>query len=155
MVLYWNTANEINLQQYEVEKSTDGLTYNKITSIPAKGNTSNTYNVTDNAPTKGFNYYRLKIIDKDGRFNYSNIVTADFSAKEKISISPVPAKDYIIVNGTDNFNQLQITDVTGKTVRLMNKNSTNRYSMTGLNSGIYFVRLTGGQVSETIKIVIQ
>jgi len=155
VALYWNTANEINLQQYEVEKSTDGLNYSKITAQLAKGNTSNTYTATDRIPIKGFNYYRLKMIDKDRRFNYSNIVRVDFSVIEKISISPVPAKDYIIVNGTDNFNHLQITDITGKRVRTINKNSTNRYSLAGLINGIYFVRLSGGENAETIKIVIQ
>ncbi len=74
--LNWVTANELNTKQFEVERGSDGRNFTKIATVAAKGNsnTPTSYDLVDPMPLKGVNYYRLKMVDIDGKFEYSQIV---------------------------------------------------------------------------------
>jgi hypothetical protein len=74
--LNWVTANELNTKHFEVERSADGINFIKIATVNAKGfsSTPTSYDLVDPTPNPGVNYYRLKIIDFDSRFEYSQIV---------------------------------------------------------------------------------
>lgn len=155
VLLYWNTENEINLQRYEVERSADGRSFKTISTVAAKGNSSNTYTATDNTPVNGINYYRLKIIDKDGTVRYSVILKIDFSKKYPVSILPNPAHDYIIINGADKFKQVRLVDMNGTTVKQFAKNSSSRYSISGIAAGVYLLQFINDDEVQAEKIVIQ
>ena len=114
-----------------------------------------TYASTDFNPIKGINYYRLKTIDVGGTFTYSYIVKADFTQQSTISISPNPAKNYIIVNGAGAYRQIQLFDESGRIVKQINKENDNRYNITGLNKGIYFIKFIGAENMPVQKIVIE
>jgi hypothetical protein len=98
--LSWTTDQENNSNRFEVERSTDGATWTKIASIAAKGNSSvqNKYAYTDKVPVAGINYYRLKMIDMDNTFEYSEIksVRAAFSAN--VRVYPNPASNFVHVS---------------------------------------------------------
>ena len=115
----------------------------------------NGYEANDVQPLTGINYYRLKMVDKDGKFNYSIIIKVDLTKKYTVSIVPNPAHDYIIINGADNFKNIQLIDATGKLVRQLNKTTANRYDIPGLNRGLYFVRLTAPGETITVKVIIE
>jgi hypothetical protein len=70
----WSTSEEHNADLYQVERSTDGLTWNMIGSVKAAGNSTdiNQYSFTDKNITK-LTYYRIKEIDLDGRFSYTAV----------------------------------------------------------------------------------
>ena len=155
VLLSWNSENEINLQRYDVERSSDGRTFTKINEVKAKGNSTNTYNITDAAPLSGLNYYRLKIIDKDGTFRYSIILKADFSKKYLVSVLPNPAHDYIIINGANKFKRVQLIDMNGKIIKQFTVNSNNRYTTTGIPQGVYLLQLINDDEQQTEKIIIQ
>lgn len=155
VLLSWNTENEVNLLRYEVEKSTDGRPFTKLTEKTARGNSTNAYTATDDKPVNGINYYRLKIIDKDGSYRYSIILKADFTKKYLVSILPNPAHDYIIINGADKFKRVQLIDMSGKVVKQFIKNSNNRYTVSGLAQGIYLLQLINDDEKQVEKIVIQ
>ncbi|MFN8243855.1 MAG: Ig-like domain-containing protein [Ferruginibacter sp.] len=74
--LNWKTAQEMNTDHFEVERSTDGINFTQIGKVAARGSLSSVtnYNMVDPIPVKGMNYYRLKILDKDGTYEYSKIV---------------------------------------------------------------------------------
>ena len=74
--LNWVTASEYNTKHFEVERSSDGQSFEKMTTVGARGNSSSatSYDLADTQPLKPITYYRLKIIDFDGKFEYSNIV---------------------------------------------------------------------------------
>lgn len=154
-LLYWNTENEINLQRYEVERSADGRSFAKISAVPAKGNSINAYSIADNSPLSGLNFYRLKIIDKDGSFRYSIILKADFSKKYFVSVLPNPAHDYIIINGADKFKQVRLVDMNGATVKQFVKNSNSRYNISGISAGVYLLQFINDDEVQSEKIVIQ
>ena len=154
-LLYWNTENEINLLRYEVERSADGRSFVKITESPAKGNNYNSYSAADNNPLPAINYYRLRIIDKDGSFKYSIILKADFSKKYLVTVLPNPAHDYLLINGADKFKKVQLVDMNGKTVKMFVKSSSNRYSIAGIPQGFYLLQFINDDERQTEKIVIQ
>jgi len=94
----WKVENQVNAASYEVEKSTDGNSFNKSISLAANGvnNSSATYNWLDANAVKGMNYYRIKMIDHNGRHTYSSTAKVYVSsATPGISIYPNP-----IVNNT-------------------------------------------------------
>lgn len=155
VLLNWNTENEINLLRYDVEKSTDGRIFIKLTEIPAKGNSNNAYTSTDDKPVNGINYYRLKIIDKDGSYRYSIILKVDFTKKYLVSILPNPAHDYIIINGADKFKRVQLVDMNGKLVKQFITNSNNRFNTTGIPQGVYMLQLINDDERQAQKIIIQ
>jgi uncharacterized repeat protein (TIGR03803 family) len=154
--LNWVTENEINVASFEVEKSSNASDFTATATVAAKGNIApNNYSINDNHPFAGVNYYRLKAVDKNNQFKYSGIVKVDFSKRYTISILPNPAKDFITINGADAFKQIQVIDVTGTVVKQMNKEATNRYNISGLNKGVYFIKLINQQETVTSKIVIE
>mgnify|MGYP000900627634 CR=1 FL=1 len=79
--LQWITASELNSDKFEIEKSTVSGVWNTIGDVRAAGNSNIklTYNFTDNNPVVGDNYYRLKMIDIDGTFKYSNTINIPIS----------------------------------------------------------------------------
>ncbi|MDP4244321.1 MAG: T9SS type A sorting domain-containing protein [Bacteroidota bacterium] len=115
--LSWTTAQESNSSHFDIERSTNGSEWNKVGEVAAKGNAylPSLYAYTDENPSNGNNYYRLKMIDLDGRSTYSAIrVIARASLSAKVSFFPNPAHDYVNV-------ALSGSSATQVTVRLLNQ----------------------------------
>ena len=88
----WNVAQELNISSYYIEKSIDGISYSKVGVENAYGNNSTaaSYRWIDKNASNGKNYYRLKALDFDGSFKYSQIVYATINGKSNITIFPNP-----------------------------------------------------------------
>lgn len=96
--LFWNTTNEINVSHFTIEKSTDGRTYNSIGTIAAQnGAASNNYSFTDAAIQSGVVYYRLKMVDRDGKFKYSQVIAINSKKADILSVFPNPVADNLFV----------------------------------------------------------
>jgi uncharacterized delta-60 repeat protein len=76
VLLSWNTVSELNTSAFEIERSKDGITFSKIGEVKAAGNSlsEKEYQYTDHHPIMGVGYYRMKMLDKDGRSTFSPIV---------------------------------------------------------------------------------
>ncbi len=108
----WITASETNNDYFTVEKSADGVNFEKIVSVKGAGSYSRmlTYNSTDYFPFAGQSYYRLKQTDFDGKFTYSNIVPINTGAQSTLTVYPNPAADNDVI-------QISVpTELKGKTV---------------------------------------
>jgi hypothetical protein len=90
-LLAWKTGSEINLSRFEAEKSSNGRHYEKIGQVLATG--SGTYSFTDNNLANVTNYYRLKMVDNDGKFNYSKVIL--LKQDNAISISATRPNPFI------------------------------------------------------------
>lgn len=89
----WVTNNEVQVQSFEVERAADAISFKNIATETAKNNISNNYSVFDKNITTGIWYYRIKIINVDGSFKYSNIVTVNLNNKgEQLTVYPNPVK---------------------------------------------------------------
>jgi hypothetical protein len=96
--LEWKTASEKNNDRFEIERSDDGRNFELIGIVAGNGTTDQpvVYRWADNTPLRGNNYYRLRQVDYDGAFEYSNIVRIRHTAngKEQALIVPNPSKQY-------------------------------------------------------------
>lgn len=157
----WTTTTEINTNFFVVEWSKDGFDFEPITNTKAKGsyNTRSIYHYLHKTPSIGTNYYRLKSVDYDGTFEYSNIKVLIFkhTLLDAINLFPNPFQDQIYI-------QLTLENTTDVTLSLINplgqtvahKELLSLYGSTNivwslidkdLPSGNYFIKiLIDGQV---------
>ena len=97
IVLNWSTLMELNTRKFIVEKSNDAVTFRPLADIPAFGSSQVTrnYDYIDNAVLNNINYYRLKIIDVDGTWLYSKIISVFAPAVHIVGVFPNPVKDLL------------------------------------------------------------
>ncbi|WP_460552258.1 T9SS type A sorting domain-containing protein [Ferruginibacter profundus] len=155
-LLEWITENEINLSRFEIERSTTGGNFTVIAVKNATGiNSSRTeYSYADLAPAAGTSYYRLKMIDNDGKFSYSNVVVISSSRNGDVSISnvaPNPFTEKVSITVTLNKAtalQLQVIDFSGRlcsTKNMEGKKGNNYIELNGLGKlaqGVYYIRVS-------------
>lgn len=159
-LLKWSTLQEQNTASFVVERGIDGVTFEKIGSVKAAGNSVSTinYNFVDASPAVGVNYYRIKRMDKDGKFTYSEVRSLTFDVKGKVSITPNPATDKIVVTIPGNTKQLRATLYSNKGEKMgtfVITGETNRINLPGYAKGVYYVTIAGEDYSTTEKIVIE
>jgi hypothetical protein len=95
----WTVENEMNVKQYEVEKSINGAQFNLIAvkSAAANGGRAAIYATVDASPMEGYNYYRIKSVDINGQTAYTNVVKVLMgNIKQDITIYPNPITDGMI-----------------------------------------------------------
>jgi hypothetical protein len=164
----WASATEENSSHFEVERSSDGITFEMLGIVAANGNTvtNQSYVLLDEKPLQGIGYYRLKMVDLDDTFEYSNIVSVSFNKKNneiQLSISPNPATDVVhFAISKDEINNaiIEIHSITGQLIfqKMVNKNDTNPrfdWNTEGAVQGIYIATLTSGNERTMKKIIIQ
>jgi hypothetical protein len=153
----WSTATEENTDKFIVERSSNGASFTSIGTVKAAGSTTtgNSYTFPDLSPLSGNNYYRLKIIDKDGSIELSHVVRINFS-KTNFSIIPNPAKDkFVIITSINQPMALQVVDLAGKIIKTHTlTNQTTQVSVSGLAKGLYLVKLFTPTEIITRKLVV-
>ena len=130
--LEWKTASESNTRLFEIERSNNGSGYKKIGIVNAAGNstTLKTYNFYDREIALAANYYRLRMVDKDGSSAYSNIVLLkNETSNQNITILNNPFQSYLDIRFGKvpfGFVKLQLTDMKGKIIKVVNYESLNQ-----------------------------
>lgn len=154
-ILNWSTANEINNHGFEIQKSTDGKSFEWIGFVKGNGTTYNVsrYTFTDFSPNSGTEYYRLKQLDFDGAFEYSPIVYAK-QKEPAVELSPNPFSGVLVINSESVITHAEIFDITGriKTSAAFNSNNAHIYT-DELGSGVYFIKIYSGDTSITKRII--
>ncbi len=172
-MLQWTTSTEINNAGFEIQRSSNATNFTSIgnmvsKSITGNSNTITTYDFIDFKPLTGTNYYRLKQLDKDGKFSYSSVVTLKSNKLVSPAISaiyPNPVKDRLTITigspSAENVS-LVISDLSGKILRQRNIALTNGEvsifeNTSNLATGTYLIKLVSekGTKIETKKIVKQ
>lgn len=99
--LSWKTATESNNARFEIERSGDNAVFVKIGEVAPADNAINgaAYSFTDRSPLSAKTYYRIKQVDKDGRFEFSKTVTIDGGRTTLLSVYPNPVRDVLTVKG--------------------------------------------------------
>ncbi len=140
VMLSWETASENNNDFFEIERSENGKDFAAIGKIDSKGDSRDIvkYSFIDKMPINGTDYYRLKQVDFDGRYEYSNVVNVAISGRE-LSIFPNPASDYIIIENVENWDNVTICDMKGDKVFLPRISNT-KVDISNLKKGIYNIK---------------
>ena len=141
--LQWQTASEFNNDGFEVQRSSNGKEWKKMGFVAGNGTTVETqdYTFLDERPIAGANYYRLKQIDFDGTFEYSDVVAiSDESAitKDELTTFPNPVMEVLNYQVTDMeaVRSVQLFDVFGKLVKVAAR-VDGQLSLSDLATGMY------------------
>jgi F5/8 type C domain/Secretion system C-terminal sorting domain len=153
--LQWATSMELNSSYFDVERSTDGVTFQKITSVKAIGNSDvmQNYSAQDPNPAEGINYYRLKEVDLDNNVTYSQVRPVRFGKQPDPIIYPNPSTSYFdVIAGSETVSEITLFNVSGKTllsVQNQSGSSTISISTADLAPGVYIVQIkTASRVYE-------
>ncbi len=121
VLLTWQTASEQNSKGFEIERSEDGLLWNTIGHVASKamnGNSSSVlhYDFADNSPLQGRNFYRLKQLDFDGRFDFSKVLWIQMDAVSRIRLYPNPTSGIINISGLKQGSIITLYSTAGNRV---------------------------------------
>lgn len=157
----WGTVSQKNSLLYVIEKSLNGIDWEEVDRVSAKGNSSTftEYALFDGSPTVGTNYYRLKEIDYDGKTHLYGVevieITVDASS---YLIYPNPSKGgKVTVETPDEFPKydLEVYAATGQFVKKIILKPGKNDVDTGLQPGVYIAKLKIGSGGLQKELVIQ
>jgi len=162
-LLQWQTADELNVVKYNIQRSLDGNTFTTIGSVNSTGNSTATKNyrytdITISHLTVPRIYFRLQIADMDGKVSYSGIEMIKPAAGLSVSLAPNPVHDRIIISSTDNIKALSIINSKGqvfKQVFLPGISNQQQIELKELPAGSYFIKVVGEKQSWTSQFIKQ
>lgn len=158
--LTWETASERNFSNFVVERSTDGEHFEAILSVDGNGFTDErkTYLEDDLYPHQGINYYRLKLIDLDGSFDYSVIRVVSINSEiDEWQVYPNPTKNLVFFKQANREMpaSANLYDING--IRLkhaqFNEQEEVFFNLASLETGIYFIKIQIGDQVVTRRII--
>ena len=160
--LKWYATFETSFKKYEIERSTDGAIFNKIGEVEGR-NLANYSFVDDNLPKGSVAYYRLKMIDADGKFKNSAIVSVKLNNNlSNALVYPNPTMDNLNIRLYETLyanSTLQVADVTGRIVKQQNVAANNfniSLDVKTLAAGRYFIKISNDkQIINQSFVVIK
>lgn len=157
--LSWTTASEINNSHFEIERSEDGEHFSRIGYVAGYGNSVITqeYSFVDGSPKTGLNYYRLKQMDFDGKFEYSKIETIKIdNAISVISIYPNPTRDILYVEGIKDSYKLTIYNQLGKVIATYGIEAIeNELDISQLSQGVYYFQFSSQGTNQVERVIVK
>ncbi|MFC4261452.1 T9SS type A sorting domain-containing protein [Ferruginibacter yonginensis] len=147
----WTTDNEIGVQQFELLRSTNAVNFTKVATVAARNNATNAYSWLD-AANNNTTYYRLKMIDLDGKVNYSNIITVKAQKTTSLSVFPNPTTSNITLNYPLLRNNASVTvySLDGRKImqqQALKNTTTNTVDVSSLKAGTYNVTIINNDVT--------
>lgn len=156
----WQTANEVNVSHYRIERSLDGKEFNTIGRIKANNRSKNDYVFRDDAlPSVATIYYRIVGVDIDGAITISTIQKVELrESKTNIQVFPNPAKDVVFLSSKQVIKEIKVINVFGQMVgNLQNINAlTTQLKVDNLSKGVYVLQIVlQNKEIETQKLLVQ
>jgi hypothetical protein len=156
--LKWTVTNETNVSIYDVEFSKDGQNFTSIGKVTPLGATaaSNYYGFIHTSPINGTNYYRIKMIDKDGSVRYSAIRQAEINVSG-ILVYPNPFKNYlnVILKDASGAVKLRMTDISGRVVLTKEFSGAITLNINNITNGVYILQVIDGSTIHSFKVFKQ
>jgi hypothetical protein len=156
--LIWNTDDESGFDSYVIEKSSDGRTFTAIGTVKAAN--QRVYSFTDGSATGDNSFYRLKMVDINGSYKYSYVVSIKSKVNANISLSPNPVKNNLIIQHpkVTTAGSIQIITANGqlvKSIRLASNAVMSYVDMSGFTSGLYHIVYKSGSDMFTKTVIKQ
>ena len=155
--LLWKTASEVNAKEFQVERLDNANSFVQIGSVKAVGNTNriSMYSFVDNSPSKqSIRYYRLKMMDYDGNFKYSNVIkVSNENVGNEVTVFPNPTSEKISISNSNlNFASMsfKVMNLTGEVVKVGTA-SINEINVSDLAAGMYMISVTD-ESNEAITV---
>jgi len=163
--LTWTTMQESGSSHFEILRSADGINFSYLGTVTAKGTSDvqTDYKFNDIKVPAGMNYYRLKLVDRDGNFQYSNIVAlkADIAGVIITGVYPTPFVNKVnisISSETTTRADVRLFDNSGKLVAskqatlVQGVNTIVVDDLARLATGVYFIKVQAGDLIHTQRI---
>lgn len=163
----WQVDNQVNMQEYRVEKSTNGKDYATAAVIAATNTDSATYHWTDVNPTEGDNFYRISMVNADGRSRYTQMIKVTTGKIAKvITVSPNPVTGSVmnlqVTNQPTGIYLLKLLSTNGQAIfktSFKHNGGNARHAINlpaGISDGAYQLEVvTPGKTSNTQSIIIR
>ena len=157
----WGTSNEISVKNYNIERSADGIYFNKVGAVNANGAGTNNYSWFDSSPANGTNYYRIKCIDLDGKFMYSGVLVINNTGNNVFTVFPNPVKkaEMLQINLQSGIaTKVEIMNVAGQLLYSKHGKLTGTISIpvpVEWSTGQYIIRVTSDNKAEVKKILLR
>jgi hypothetical protein len=164
VIANWNSTTESNAEYFEIERSGNGTDYKRIGTAAAKGIGQFDYSFTDISPVSGTGFYRLKLINEDGRFTYSDVAKVNFTGKGSVfTIYPNVAAASVSINilssvkSTSSAELVNTQGVVLKKIKLDLADGQNKFpvDVSTLPAGNYFIRLNLNGETLTQRFIKQ
>jgi hypothetical protein len=166
ILLHWSTAQESNNSHFEIQRNAhnDVLNFTAVDIVNAAGESSSSkdYYYTDRFPLDGINYYRIKQVDKDNRFMYSNIISVRYEPKGMIRsfLNPIQSSLFFELIGfnpnINTVNEWRLYDLHGKIVATDKITSHVIYGQPlSIPAAMYVLEIRLGNKTERVKIIKQ
>ncbi|WP_153797660.1 S8 family serine peptidase [Foetidibacter luteolus] len=142
--LVWIVANEVNCDYYGIEHSTDGITFSELATLPAQSGLAlnKTYRWPHVNPANGNHYYRIKQVDKDGRFSHSKTEQVGISNGAWYSVTPNPAGNHVLITAGELIREIYCYDLQGRLVKTARpKALQHRLALSGLPAAVYNLKI--------------
>lgn len=157
-LLQWKVSEELNIKQYNVEWSRDGIAYTTIGNVTASGS-YRSYQFNHSFPVTGKNFYRLRMIENGGQYKFSAICTVDVASSGSVSIYPNPTKNILNVDLSTIYNNasLRIVNAVGMIVKETHTlvDGLNKIDVSGVATGIYIIEVVNnGKRIFSQKLII-
>ncbi len=153
VALYWSTANEGNILSFAIEQSTDGRSFRNAAIIAAKGQANNHYMKTLDKAAASTLYYRLKINEQDGQYNYSPVVKVSGSKQAGIKIISNPNSNKLVIRtdrSLDNSNARIVNSIGIVVKNVVLREGEQVINTNELPSGFYYLSSGDGAVKFMI-----
>ena len=160
VLLTWTVAHQRHNEQFIIEHSPDGMDFRPAGTLSAAGDqpAEMRYHFLHTSPVTGTNYYRIKQVDQDGRFEYSNIASVLFD-QARLILYPNPVRKHLTVSTPRFFHPtaLEIRDLTGQLVQrapLRSGTAVQTIDVSVLPPGTYFVNDTNSKFGPVCIVII-
>ncbi|HRO07097.1 MAG TPA: T9SS type A sorting domain-containing protein [Ferruginibacter sp.] len=158
--LIWESQTEINAERYQIERKID-RDFEVVAEIEATNNIAGSqYSYVDVNPTAATSQYRLKMVDQDGTYSYSEIrAVKGMGTGTDFSIFPNPSSGTSRLTITDitPSTEVQVVDHAGRIVRTIRMHNTNSIELNNLQKGMYMIRVinkeTGAVVTRKLSVI--
>jgi predicted esterase len=163
-ILQWATANEFNNQGFEVQRSSDGASFTTLTFVAGAGNSAQVreYSYTDAGAPQHVTYYRLRQLDKDGKFRYSRIVAVNnVNSRWSLEYYPNPVVDVLQVqlqSPDKGLLRIRLLSIDGRVVSEQQVRKDQdvfnaKINVQHLERGVYVMELNVGKWREIRRVI--
>jgi hypothetical protein len=163
--IYWETSSETNNDYFAVQRSNDGINFSEIGRVSGAGTSQilNSYSYTDEDPLSGRSYYRLRQVDFDGMYKFSDIVRVDLQGQLRLTAFPNPVKEdkFLLDFHTqlESPTYISLHDRTGRLIYTgVARSGTSTYEVNlpaSPSSGVYLLRAVNEESTLQKSVMIE
>ncbi len=159
IMLRWRTLSETNNSHFELETSYNSESWVSLARVNGQGDSNDPvdYTYLDRSSYTNDLYYRLKQVDFDGKFEYSDIIYVTLiDSQLELIINPNPVQNILYIKSSSNIENIDISTISGN--KVFSSDVNNFYfelDTSNFSEGVYLVKLTfeNGRKSITTRII--